>query len=188
MTQHLFCPWWSGFSAVSGADHMLEQFAARSVERFYQNEFVRGSHRSVAAQVYADFFYLAVCEQQQPLEVFPGGGVDVERIVGHVAHNVVQFGLCGLVRNVVAAVVKQFVEAFFPCPPFFLMLCHGVAGECGQDNHGNMFFHRGSKVFQFTFDVVGLRTPLYPFRKALAEPKLRNMSRRTGMWFRSSVM
>lgn len=40
----------------------------------------------------------------------------------------------------------------------------------------------------FTIDVSGWRLPLIPLRKALADPKLRKRSRRTGRWFLSSVM
>ena len=46
----------------------------------------------------------------------------------------------------------------------------------------------GKEVFHFIFEVMGLRTPLYPLRNTLAEPKERNMSRRTGMWLASSVI
>ena len=42
--------------------------------------------------------------------------------------------------------------------------------------------------FYFTIEVIGLRVPLAFTRKALALPNFRNISRRTGMWFSSSVI
>ena len=39
----------------------------------------------------------------------------------------------------------------------------------------------------FTIDEIVLLLPLMPTMKALAEPNFRNISRRTGMWFWSSV-
>ena len=69
----------------------------------------------------------------------------------------------GFLTNIFA---KGPAEKAIVCTPFSFLL--------PPENH-------------FTIDVTGFFTPLYPRRKALAEPKLRNISRRTGMWFASSV-
>ena len=61
----------------------------------------------------------------------------------------------------------------------------GLEGE-------ELLHHRGEPLVVFchsgylTTEVTGLRSPFMLTRNALAAPNLRNMSRRTGMWFLSS--